>query len=362
MPVRHAIWTVGADPKPLGEAALETEQLLEEMIVASPQILSDDWLLIGRQEDTGFGGRVDLLAIGPDGGLVLIELKRDRTPREVVAQALDYASWVEKLEPVDIAAIYSRFKEGANLATDFRERFGQELDEDSLNESHQIVIVAAALDDSTERIISYLSDRDVAINALHFQVFSHGEDQLLSRAWLLDPVHTQVSAATRTRGPKEPWIGEFYVSFGHDEGRSWEDAVEFGFISAGGGEWYSRTLQQLEPGDRIWANVPGYGYVGVGRVTGKTQPAENFQVETEAGPVPILDVAKRATYMREALQDREICEYFVPIRWLDTVPLSRAIREIGFFGNQNTVAKPVTPKWRETVERLKLKFPNYGQD
>jgi len=25
---------------------------------------------------------------------VLIELKRDRTPREIVAQALDYASWV----------------------------------------------------------------------------------------------------------------------------------------------------------------------------------------------------------------------------------------------------------------------------
>lgn len=43
----------------------------------------------------------------PDGALVLIELKRDRTPREVVAQALDYACWVEKLEAEDIAAIYS---------------------------------------------------------------------------------------------------------------------------------------------------------------------------------------------------------------------------------------------------------------
>jgi RecB family endonuclease NucS len=49
-------------------------------------------MLIGRQQDTGFGGRIDLLAIAPDGALVLIEIKRDRTPREVVAQALDYAS------------------------------------------------------------------------------------------------------------------------------------------------------------------------------------------------------------------------------------------------------------------------------
>lgn len=359
MPVRHAIWTIGSEPRPLPEVTLEAEQLLEDMIVASPQILSDEWMLIGRQEDTGFGGRIDLLAIAPDGGLVLIELKRNRTPRDVVAQALDYASWVEKLQPEDIVAIYERFRPGADLAADFREHFGLELDEDSLNESHQLIIVAASLDDSTERIISYLSERDIPINVLHFQVFEHGADRLLSRAWLLDPVHTQISAVTRPHGPKEPWNGEFYVSFGHDEGRSWEDAVEFGFISGGGGSWYSKTLQQLHPGDRVWVNIPATGYVGVGRVTGVYQPAESFTVATSTGDVPILDVAKRGTYMRAAVGDRDRCEYFVPIRWLDTVPRDRAVHEIGLFGNQNTVAKPVTPKWRETVERLKQKFPNF---
>ena len=64
------------------------------MIVRQPAILSSHWMLIGRQEVTSHGGRIDLLAIAPDGSLVLIELKRDRTPREIVAQALDYASWV----------------------------------------------------------------------------------------------------------------------------------------------------------------------------------------------------------------------------------------------------------------------------
>jgi hypothetical protein len=66
-------------------------------------------MLIGRQEQTGLGGRVDLLAIEPDGSLVLIELKRERTPREIIAQALDYASWVERLESEEIAQIYQRF-------------------------------------------------------------------------------------------------------------------------------------------------------------------------------------------------------------------------------------------------------------
>ncbi len=31
-------------------------------------------MLIGRQEYTGFGGRVDLLAVAPDGAVVLIKL------------------------------------------------------------------------------------------------------------------------------------------------------------------------------------------------------------------------------------------------------------------------------------------------
>ena len=109
MPIHTTIWKVGEKPEMLAESSLATEQVLESMIVASPRLLSDEWMLIGRQEGTGLGGRIDLLAIAPDGSLVLIEIKRDRTPREVVAQALDYASWVEKLQSDEIAGIYFRF-------------------------------------------------------------------------------------------------------------------------------------------------------------------------------------------------------------------------------------------------------------
>jgi hypothetical protein len=208
MPIRVAIWKVGDQPAPLAQSSLASEELLEKMIVAAPRLLSDEWMLIGRQEDTGYGGRIDLLAIAPDGSLVLIELKRDRTPREVVAQALDYASWVEKLRAEDIAAIYGRFAPSRSLAQDFRQRFGEDLDEETLNQSHQIVIVAAALDDSTERIVAYLSERDIPINVLCFQIFANGTEQLLSRAWLLDPVRTQASAAATSAGVNEPWNGE----------------------------------------------------------------------------------------------------------------------------------------------------------
>ncbi|WP_292039550.1 MULTISPECIES: endonuclease NucS domain-containing protein [unclassified Brevundimonas] len=360
MPIRNAIWTVGTNPQQLTEGRLPNERTLEDMIVASPRMLSDEWMLIGRQERTLSGGYIDLLAIAPDGALVLIELKRDRTPREVVAQAIDYAVWVEGLESQDIVSIYKRFAPGRDLAEDFQSRFGQSLDEETLNSSHQIVIVAASLDDSSERIVSYLNKRDIAINVLCFQVFDLGGQQLLSRAWLLDPVHTQVSATStpKSRGTREsePWNGEFYASFGEGSARSWDEARKYGFISAGGGAWYSNTLNLLEQGDRIWVRAPKQGFIGVGEVTGPRLSISELVIQTPEGERAAADVLTGAHYHRMFEDDPERAEYFIPVRWLHTVALNEAVDEIGLFGNQNTVCKPTTPKWRTTVERLKERW------
>ncbi len=288
MPIHTAVWLVGQQPRALAESSLASERLLEDMIVASPSILSNEWMLIGRQENTGFDGRIDLLAIARDGSLILIEIKRARTPREVVAQAIDYASWVEELSAEEIAAIYGRFAPGRSLGGDFRKCFGQELDEESLNGSHQIIIVASTLDRSSERIVEYLSKRNIPMNVLCFQVFTHGSDQLLARSWLLDPVSAQASASALPSAHSEPWNGEVYCSFGEGESRSWEDAVEFGFVCGGGDAWYSRTLQLLSVGDRVWVNVPRVGYVGVGRVIGSSIPASSFLIPTPSGEVTLL--------------------------------------------------------------------------
>jgi len=364
MPIQHAIWKVGEKPAQLTLGRLASEQRLEEMIVRDPEILSSEWMLIGRQEITSHGGRIDLLAIAPDGSLVLVELKRDRTPREIVAQALDYASWVQQLTPERIAQIYQRFSNGGNLDEAFRRRFGADLDEETLNESHQIVILAAELDAATERIIGYLNDRDIAINALFFRVFQDGLNQFLSRAWLIDPEETQANVArtTNVKGDKEPWNGEFYVSFGDMSCRSWEDAQKYGFVSAGGGSWYSQTLKSLSVGDRIWVNIPKTGYVGVGIVTETVMPFSNFRVQTANGKIPAAQALTHADKYKAYADDAEKSEYFVGVKWLDTVPTAKAVNEVGLFGNQNTVCKPTTTKWRHTVDRLKAAFPAWDRD
>src|SRR3954452_18809299 len=75
------------------------------------------------------------------------------------------------------------------------------------------------------------------------------------------------------RGKRSQWNGrDFYYSAGEGDRRRWPDMVRYGFVSAGGGRWYSRTLRALEPGHRVWAHIPRVGYVGVGEVTAPVAP------------------------------------------------------------------------------------------
>ena len=353
MAIKQSFWKVGSKPTALVPSKLKNEELLEDMIENDPSILEDEWLIIGRQVVTKYKKEIDLLAIAPDSSLVIIELKRSKTPRDVVAQAIDYATWVDELKADEISNIYEQYSNGGSLSEAFRSKFQIDLEEENLNQSHQMVIVATELDDATERIIQYLSERGIPINAVFFEIFADGTDQFLSRRWFVDPATVQ-SLQGSASVSKEPWNGEFFVSFGDDEQRSWEDARKYGFISAGGGAWYSRTLNLLKPTDRIWVRIPKIGYVGVGIVESEAIPASEFEVDENGKSVSILDIKTPAKYGSRVNTDDQ--EYFVKIKWLKTFTRAEAYDELGFFGNQNSVCKPTAPRWRSTVDHLKEKF------
>lgn len=360
MPIEVGIWQLGNKIERMKFEPMPSEERLEDILAADISILDPSLLLIGRQVPTSFGKVVDLLAMDADGKLVVIELKRDRTPREVVAQLLDYGSWVRELEDEDIAAIFNAYLRkylpehaGTSLDEAFCERFGVKEMPESLNDSHELVVVASELDDSTERIVTYLADEyGAAINAVFFRFFKNGEIEYLSRVWFIDPGEAETKAVEK-RG-QEPWNGEFYVSFGEGETRRWSDARKYGYIAAGGGSWYSKTLDVLEVNGRIWVNVPGRGYVGVGRVLEKPKPITEFTVPDARGEqVPITQTVKP---LPAADKPSDQLEHYVRVDWVKTVPLDEAVKEKGFFGNQNSAARPKARKWTHTVERLKKRW------
>lgn len=109
-------------------------------------------------------------------------------------------------------------------------------------------------------------------------------------------------------------------------------------------------------GDAGDSTSPGVGYLGVGVVRGEPVPAAEFEVQTPGGPRRYIEVGQVAEAMRAAAADPERTEYFVPVEWIETVTESQAVRETGLFGNQNSAAKPKSPDWPVTVERLKQAF------
>ncbi len=207
MPTEIKLWRIDNDlPQSVPHSSIILESRIQGWLRHDISLLSDQLLFIGQQVETAFGGIIDLLAIDPDGNLVILELKRDKTPRDIVAQCLDYASWVQELSHEDVREIAGRFLPGAPLEQAFLQKFHAPLP-DVLNERHRIYIVASSLDAATERIVKYLSEtHDVDINVATFSYYTDGECEFLARSLLLDESAVQLRAESKSkRAPPLSW-------------------------------------------------------------------------------------------------------------------------------------------------------------
>lgn len=357
MTVEMAIWKMTSDgPVPLEFTTLGLERELEDMIVADPSLVGMDLLVVGRQVITDFGGSIDVLAVDAEAHVHVLELKRDRTPRDVVAQALDYGSWAQHLTLDDLAAIYAP-QHGETLAEGFAQRFSIPLP-DVINARHELTVVASALDPASERIVSYLAEQyAVPINVVFFRHFTDGEARYLARTWLLPPEEAETKRP-RPAGTAQlrAWNGQdFYVVLGNAEQGShrWTLAARYGFVGAGGGGWYSKPLRNLSPGKRVFAYVGGTGYVGVGEVTGDVIPLRDFQAEVDGRLITVAEQPDVPEDMRAraASDDDDLTEYAVPVRWLVTRPVNQAVTERGLFASQVTVCKLRDERTIEFVTR-----------
>jgi hypothetical protein len=327
------LWNIAGDElRPIQRAVLDYEERLEEWIAGEPLILGMDILLIGRQVTTEFGGRIDLLGIDRQGNLIITELKRDKTPRQVVAQVLEYASWARRLTAEEIHGIAAEYLD-RSLPVAFSERFDAPLP-DNINKNHAMVIVASTLDESSERIVQYLIDEYRAnINVAFFTFFGGGGQEYLGRAWLQDPEQVQEISESRTRGP---WSGYWFVNVGEGEHRNWDDNRRYGFIGAGQGEWFSSALERLSVDDEIFAYMKGRGYVGYGRVSEEAVMISDFVVE---GDQPLLQMPLIAPKPDEHKDDPKMSEWVVGVEWIKTFAREEAKSFKGIFASPHIVCK-----------------------
>lgn len=162
------------------------ESTLERWLEHNADAILEDHslLIIGRQVATNLGSVIDLLAVDRHGDVVVIELKRDRTPRETLAQALEYASFVEGLDADQLEAIFRAYNDDdeANLAAQHRDYFAlAESDAVSFNKDQKIVIVGQEVTKEIRQTSSFLRAKGLGVMCVEFAFFTEEDGrQLLS--------------------------------------------------------------------------------------------------------------------------------------------------------------------------------------
>lgn len=339
-----------------------------------PQLVPDVLVIseeFGEWDDSR--RRIDLLAIDRQANLVVIELKRGDSGQHMELQAIRYAAMVSTMTFEQAVVTYEEHltKLGAPESREARARMLQFLNWSEPNEddfAQDVRIILFSEDFSLELTSSILwlnNKKQLDITCFRMRAYQLEGRVLLDFQQIIplkEAEEYQVKVRNKqletqsARRERVPWNGELYANYGDNQYRSWEDAQRYGFISAGGGDWFTRTLRLLTPGSRVWVNRPGSGYIGVGIVSGEPVDAADFMVDTAEGRKRYIDLDGVHPQMRLQARLPDKTDRFVPIDWLVTVPEARAIREPGLFGNQNSAAQPTSPAWPSTVQRLKQAF------
>ena len=167
------------------KSQVDTEGLLEETLVANPNLLIPGLRLVGRQMPTE-GGPLDLLGVDEDGRLVVFELKRGTLSREAVAQIIDYASDLDLKSDVALADHIATNSGAGGIENidDFEEWYGENTEAQSLDSLRplRLFLVGLGADDRTERMVRFLADNSgMDISLLTFHGFEYDGKTLLAR-------------------------------------------------------------------------------------------------------------------------------------------------------------------------------------
>jgi hypothetical protein len=204
------LFTINSDGKltPYKEQLFRNENKesdLEKLLEENPEYFFEDSkvLVIGRQVPTNLGTWIDLLGLDKFGNTVLIELKRGKTPRETVAQLLEYASFIENLDYESLNMIYQSYiGEETSLDNYHQEYFAIDLAEKvSFNKATKLVIVAQEISSTNKQTALYLRKKGFDIYCMEFKYFhNHASERMITsdfvvgeESFLKTEINTSVS-------------------------------------------------------------------------------------------------------------------------------------------------------------------------
>jgi hypothetical protein len=203
---------VALERKTMRESGYWERRDVQEMICRSPhsfcEELGEDICIVGSEvQPTGFvQDRIDLLGVDPDGGAVIIEIKRDSHKLHLL-QALSYAGMVAKWEPKRFIEQLCEFNKKKHQtfeqAKDELEQILEDSDIEAVNRNQRILLLAEAFDYEVLVTAEWLIERyELDIRCYRVALAKHGDDEFLTctRAY---PPPELTEIAIRRRREKE---------------------------------------------------------------------------------------------------------------------------------------------------------------
>ncbi|GKX50324.1 Uncharacterised protein [Pragia fontium] len=185
--------------KKFSELGFTERKHLQEWLAHQPDALGEELLIIQKEFD-GFDDtreRLDLLALDKDGNVVIIENKLDDSGRDMVWQALKYASYCASLTKAQIVEIYQQYLDRyepvtgdvdlLNLPQNASRRICEFLDAPDLDElklnlgnSQRIMLVAANFRKEVTSTALWLLGQGISIACFKITPYSLGEQLLIN--------------------------------------------------------------------------------------------------------------------------------------------------------------------------------------
>ena len=161
---------------------------LQEWIAHNPTSLGEDLLIIQKEFD-GFDDtreRLDLLALDKDGNVIVIENKLDDSGRDVVWQAIKYASYCSSLSKKQIIEIYQKYLDKHHDGQDAEESLCVFLEQDDLDEvilnkgnDQRLVFVAANFRKEVTSTALWLLSHNITVQCFKVTPYKWGEQVFL---------------------------------------------------------------------------------------------------------------------------------------------------------------------------------------
>ena len=176
------VWTVDGDaPRRVSRSGVDLEKNLEDWIAADASLLADGLTIVGRQLRLD-GGSLDLLAIDWQGRWVVIELKRGRLYRDALAQALDYASSIARMDGDELESLLRPGLAALGDAEELSRTVRRQLEGEDGAREVAVLLAGVGVDAGLERIVAHLGGYGVPISIVSFEVFEpDGGPRLLVR-------------------------------------------------------------------------------------------------------------------------------------------------------------------------------------